>query len=946
MRPILPALLLAATLLCAADKNPNTASTVSPPDEKSHSTGAEEQNISAEDEKLRLMFQVFTYASDLKNAYKVGSKALKRYPDSLYWHQKMAEICQWLDKRGEAVRHYRFIYRHTHDKKLEKKILDYALNAYQYETAAPILKTIALTEPTKENLKKVIDIYDKIGSPEKAAQLLEQIAEADQSSGEWALLKALQIYVEMGEEARARKLVKKLEKSGSYDLQTGEAIADYYLARKNISASYQALQRVRPDTLGTYAATYYRRMSDTGWYLQKPGASAAASSSLIGLKKAKLIDYERIIAFFKGKKPDLVEKVARAGYRKFGKKYLYLTYLETLFAQKEYGKLIEAIKTLPDTEMRRALAGDVNTWMMLAQAYGESGQEERAADAFSRALSLDPDNTGIQTAILWYAIDHKRIRELKKMIFEMEERGDIPKALWLPLAVGNFSLQRADRAMRYIKQLMAAGENGIDIKFMYAYLMQAREETGAFMMTMEDIFDILEEKRRKTPSLMQNAAFLENYLKAGIYFLPVDIFEARLRKAKALLSPKVFTEISIFQALRHNAQDRAKFLAARLREVEPWMQLNIALSDGDRSDEETLLYRYYTILPIRDRVTAAVDTGNIALSQTLAFDGLRQNRYDYLLYQQMRDLVENYADKVTLEGGMQQRSELERNWTSFSARYYLDEAWGLFGGVDLVQNRIRNHETLLQAPAEERRFRIGLKRRFMKGDFSLEGGLRNAMKHNPFMEAKFHYQPISRFSIDAAIGLGTLSDETTYLLIGGKKNGIELKGSFQYLPSSTLSLELDAKRFYSQDNVYLGKGLHARLEWYRQLHSGYPDLAMGLFAEYGWYSETDGPAGVIDQIVFYDDTLILPETFYTVGGSFYYGMANKEYFTRVWRPYASISPYYNGLLKQLSFSFDAGVGGEIYDRDHLNFGISYDHSVNGTQESNLQIYIRYRHFFQ
>jgi hypothetical protein len=463
---------------------------------------------------------------------------------------------------------------------------------------------------------------------------------------------------------------------------------------------------------------------------------------------------------------------------------------------------------------------------------------------------------------------------------------------------------------------------------------------------MEHIFDTLEAQRKRNPALMQDPHFVENYLKAGMYYIPVDRFEEELDKAKAILTPQSYTEIAIFQALRHNTQDRAKFLAAQLKEVEPWMRLNIALADGDGAKLQSLLYRFYAILPIRDRVTAGVQIKNIALSQTLAFEGLQQNRYDYLLYQQMRDLTEQYADWVKTDAAIQQRSELNRSWLKFAARYYLENAWTLYANAQLVQNRIRDYETLSYAPSNESLFKIGLQRRFMKGGILMEAGVRTAMETYPFAKVRLHYEPISRFSVDADLGVGILSDETTYLLIGGKKNEIRLKGAFQYLPSTALTMAFSAQRFYSQDGYYLGKGSRARLEWYRQLRSGYPDLAWGLFAVYGWYEEAEGSKGVIDEITVYEETLILPETFYAVGTTFSYGMANKEYFTRVWRPYASISPYYNGLLHQLSFSFDAGMGGEIYDRDHLSVGISYDHSINGTQETNLQIYIRYKHFFQ
>jgi hypothetical protein len=182
--------------------------------------------------------------------------------------------------------------------------------------------------------------------------------------------------------------------------------------------------------------------------------------------------------------------------------------------------------------------------------------------------------------------------------------------------------------------------------------------------------------------------------------------------------------------------------------------------------------------------------------------------------------------------------------------------------------------------------------------------------------------------------------------LGAKKDELRLQTSFQYLPSTNLSLTLSGQKFYSQDDYFLGNGYRVGLEWYHQIRSGYPDLAWSLFTEYSNYNEEKGSHGVVDDLLYSQNIRILPETYYTVGTTFYYGMANKQYYTRVWRPYASFSPYYNGLSNQINFSADAGVGGLVYDSDHLNFGISYDQSVNGTNDSSLHIYFHYKHFFK
>ena len=898
-----------------------------------------------EDEKLRLMFQVFTYSSDLKNAYKVGTKALKYFPNSLYWHQKMAEVSQWIDKPNEAILHYKFIYKQTHDLKLRKKILNYSLAAYQYETAAPILEEITLSNPSEKNINQLVDIYDKTGSPEKAAKILENLSYKSKNS-EILLVKALKIYMEIDEEKSALNLMHRLELLKHYNIYTAKIIGDYYLANKDIQSAYDAMQKVKVETLGENSNSYYRWMSDMGWYLQNFKTAAIASKKLYESGKAQSQDYERILFYFKDKDSELIAKISYDAYLRYNKKYFYINYLDILFREKQYSKLIKTIQKNFGTTIGKDLKSDVYIWLMLGQAYSAQKEYTKSIEAFKHALHLDPSSADIEAAILWSYIDHKQMVPLKVMIGSIEERAKIAHALQLPMAVGNFALQRTDRAMEYVKHLMQKDNKNIDLKFMYAYLMQAREETGAFMMTMEEIYNILDAKQRKNHSLMSNATFIENYLKSAMYFLPVDKFEIALKKAKPILSSKTYTEIAIFQTLRHNAQERARYLAGKLKEIEPWMQLNISLFEDARTTQQSILYRYYTILPIRDRVTAAVRTGNIALAQTLAFKGLEENKRDYLLYQQMRDLDEKYANLFHVKGGIHRRTELDRKYLDISGRYYLRDAWSLFSRVATVQNTIRESKILKTVPKNETLFLMGVQKRFMRGTFSFEAGIRSAMKTYGFFQAKLHYDIISRFSIEAEYGTGLISDETTYLLLGGKKDELKLKTTFQYLPSTTLSLILSGQHFHSQDDYFLGKGYRAGLEWYHQIRSGYPDIAWSLFAEYGNYSEKKGSHGIVDDLLYNKNIQVLPETYYTLGTTFYYGMANKQYYTRVWRPYASFSPYYNGLSHQMNFSCDAGLGGLVYDKDHLNFGIAYDQSVNGTEESSFRIYFHYKHFFK
>jgi len=896
------------------------------------------------DEKYRLMFQVFTYSEDLQNAYRVGKKALKEYPNSIYWHQKMAEISQWLDKREEAIEYYSFVYDKQPSKELEKKILDYSTSMNQYERAVPILLKRALADPSKENIKNLIFIYDKVGEPEKSAEVLETLSRR-KGADPFLMQEALRIYIEIGEDELASKLVKRIERSDKISKDVATIVSSYYISQRDMNSSYAAL--IRADIVDEQNATdYYAKVSDLGWYLQDFKNGAEASLKLYQNGKARPVDYERILYYYEDTNSTIVGDVARDGYEKSGKEYLYITYLNKLFEAKKYEQLSQAFDDIEGSKISKSIGNNTYFWMMKGQMYAALGERDRAIESFNKALLLEPNSPYIIEALLWFYIDNRYDKLLKDMIFDLEDSREVDPKLWLPIAVANFAMQRSDRAMNYVKRLMEQKRDNIDIKFMYAYLMQSRGEDEAFMKMMREIFETLEARKTEDPKLMRDREFLYNYLSASMYFTAVDDFQELLIDAKEVLDSKKYIELSIYWALRHNAQARAKYLMGRLKNIEPWMQLSVALNDDDHTDIQDILYRHFAILPIRDRVLASRKISNISMAQTLSFEGALHNRYDYLLYKQRLDLIAEHSDKIDIKSGHLVQGSLDQTYIDTGVRYYIARGWTLLTDIYLANNRNKNRESFAKIPTSDKSIDMILKREMDRGYIEVGLGARDAMDRYYSLYANMEYDISNRLKLDLSYKSGAKANETTYLLLGGKKDDISAKIALQYLPSSSISLMMRYSRFDSQDDHYLGDGYHIKLEWYRQLHSGYPDIAWGAFAEYGDYNEVEGAnRGVLDDIIPYDDAEALPEKFYNIGVNFFYGMMNKESYTRVWRPYAMFSPYYNGYHNQLNLSMSAGIGGSIYDKDHLSIGVGYDQSLNGTQESSLRLYLRYIVYF-
>jgi len=897
--------------------------------------------LSPEKEQFRLMYQIFVYTSDLESAYNVAKEALKKSPKSLYWYQKLAEVSQWLGKRTESIHYYSAIYYITQDKALERKLLSYSLEAYQFETAAPLMRKKVLNDPSRQNITDMIYIYDNVGVPEESLALLLLLYEKDPDI--FYLKEALKISLDMGEIEEAEGIVTRISKL-PFDIKTAELLSFYYFTQHDMQRSYRALLPDGKMLHDQNATNYYKQLSDLGWMMHDYENAAHASKKLFNLKQARLVDYERIIHHFTEKNPQMTLNVAQEGYEKFTKPYIFMAYLNLLMSQENYQQLAVTFKQIEKSPHIDLLKKEVSFWLIKGQMYNHFKQSEEAEFAYHRALEIEPESAEIIAAVLWFFIDNGNHKKLDQFIFDIEESAYVSSVLWLPLAVGHFQLQRSDRSLYYVKKILEKNPTDISSKFMYAYIMQVRENGNAFMQTMQEIYETLESQKNADSRLMQDHNFLGYYLKSAMYFIPSDEFEALLHRSQSILDTRSYRELLIFWSLRHDAHERGHKLAQQLAFIEPWMKLNIAMNFDNRTAQQDLLYRYYAILPIRDRVAAAIATGQISLAQTLAFEGLKANRYDYLLYQQDRDLMEANVDTLFIESGHIQRSILNQSYFNLYNSYYIARGYSFEFKLLSISNQIGNNKDLNDIPDYDIGFSLGIQKHFDRGYFQLDVGYRDAFSSYVMYKALLHMALFNRLTTEISVEKNGYSNETLYLSYGGKKDDIKLNLTYALLVSTAIVVSMEGSIFSTQDDTNLGDGIRARIEFQRQLHSGYPDMVFKFFYEQGIYNKERLSKKIKDKFVKKHQN-ILPDDFWVSGVSFHYGLHNRDRYTRVWRPYFELIPYYNGYVNQFNANISTGYGGMLFGHDHVSIGIVYDQSVSGTNESYTRFYLNYKKLY-
>ncbi len=134
----------------------------------------------------------------------------------------------------------------------------------------------------------------------------------------------------------------------------------------------------------------------------------AAATGCSG-RKADDIAVEGIREFEKGNYAQALEKLRLAeeyGVDEFSEEKLYFSIGGVLFRLEDYQGSIDAYLTAIDVN-----PGSFDSWASLGVAYRETGDNEKADEAYEKALSLDPED---ETSVLLYDnLGYKYITENK-----------------------------------------------------------------------------------------------------------------------------------------------------------------------------------------------------------------------------------------------------------------------------------------------------------------------------------------------------------------------------------------------------------------------------------------------------------------------------------------------------------------------------------------------------
>ncbi|MGC9350749.1 MAG: tetratricopeptide repeat protein [Sulfurovum sp.] len=934
-----------------------------PTPKKSNEPLQESHAEDSQEEELRLMLQVFLYKNDLENAYKVAQIGYSQHPNSYYWNKKMADILQWTGRSARAMTHLEKMYRIRYDPQIEKKLIDYGKATFQYEIIEPIVLNRVRHNPTQESIDLLITIYKQTGFPEKAITIMDQ--EYQRTDKLLFVSKALELSIETGELELAKRYISIIEQQERLSKQDAVLVARYYYILRDIKHALSTLEKAHNGDIFEAQGcssnveyltkeyfsdqcigeiTYFELKSDLSWYLQKNLAAAKTSLVLVKSNVARLEDYERVAWVYQDLDADLAAEAVRLGYLKYKHSYMFFSYANSAITKKRFDKLNNLIQTID--EEHSPLAKEAMYWIIKLKLYSHYKKYDLEKSALGQALKLSSETTEIKKALLWHFMEINDVKNTKLMLLEFE-KGKPSSSLYFTLASAYFYTHNIDRASYYMDKLKL--ENNIIIhtleyKFLQAYIYQVQTRDELFQTKMIEIFKLLKKQRETNPALKTDNEHLINYLNAAMYVMDTDRFEKSLQNAKPYLKKKNYDELAYSWAMQKKAFAKSHAIYNQAHTPELWMQFSNAIVMQHHTDTENLLDRYLSELSQGDASYQAREDGQIALAQTINYDICTHNNYNQNSYIAQLDLTKQRSDVFDLKLSRYIREPLIQNYAKITNSSYIGDNWYILGGFSYYQNSSSDTNTLLNVPKTTYNASLGVKKLTERALVKLDLIYNHDMKNYLSAVLNARYRLSTDFTAGVELANNKKVDESTQLYLGGKKDLIALSILHQILDSTSIEFKYELSRFSSQDNVDLGDKKYFSASINRRIRNGYPDTRIALFYNNGSYNETSGSKGIIDRLQI-ERYAVLPNDFYNIGFNFSYGETNKELYTRVWRPYFELFPYYNSDTDDFTYGFNAGIGGKVFHQDHMSLGFSYTDSFNGVGGKIFKFYIDYQFLY-
>lgn len=381
-----------------------------------------------------LAFKVFLQNSKLNEAEGVARNALARDPNSVVWHERLAQVATWNNRPRVALDAYYWLARTRNDEASWQQVLRLAPALHDDRALLAGLRHELDEGGAKGDRRKQlewIDAYIAIeegrANPGAAIRFLTLYARGPLRQP--VLERTAALAERTGDDALALRTWQTLEREYGPNQTYATKIAVSLYGRHRYQEALAALGRAKPAAQSASNADQYWRLYATlGKLAGRPDIVVEGSRHLLKSRRETPGDLEQMIDALDAQPFD-AGRVAEYAFRRTGELRDLRRAVYYYTRARAYERVAALLNSLTPAQAARA-ERDPEYLMARSQYWRLVGEPTRAIEDVRAVLRMHPDNANAQVALIWLLNDSGSDAELRAALRTYRSRvtGDTPLA--------------------------------------------------------------------------------------------------------------------------------------------------------------------------------------------------------------------------------------------------------------------------------------------------------------------------------------------------------------------------------------------------------------------------------------------------------------------------------------------------------------------------------------
>jgi hypothetical protein len=920
-------------------------------------------------DKYELAYTVYLQSGNTQNAYVVALAAVKQQPDSRLWKERLAQVAIWNQEPSIALDQYLYLWKNFKDTNAELKGKDLARRLHDDKMLAEfMLSDLKERSFSAAEWQEYIKIMLRLGEIDKLKQIL---AENQNKIPHTIYLETLStIYSITDEPIQQLDILKKLSNTVGMLPPIAERMSQIYVNQNNTAEAERVMSLSRQNPVpknlkfwGDYALISF--LTD------RPQDEYYATKQFLKEKKPDIGIFSRLIEISIKSRPEIAYQYAKEGLIQYPNNYYLASEIFSLM-KKSQSLDFPKYESQMAPSVLKLLRYESTFWTTKINYVKQAGNDNDVLQTYLEGLHYLSRDPSFMSDFMYFLLETNNMALLNQLLPLWQAKLPETPILWGPYA---------ETYARQDNRLMTK----LILTLFYDQFKQYKDNPY-WLILFKDILENSNHNKESAQlsvyawpiylNLLQNQSEPPNYVQLVDYvkLSMLNAFGDPTGVALSMLEKYQNKDVELLMltwALGHNNIPLAKAIYStyKLKKIEPplWAQLSIALSRHDFRAMRNILQNKKSIISYRDQVRAATEIGALPYAQTAAYKALKRYRKDQDLYDNFfTPLMLKSSDNLFLSQEYYQYGNVVGPRTIASYTYFLMPSISLtpYNSIWLTHNlpggSSRNsnsdevngisttvNQILKTVPSRDERAGIKITTKHRRGYLTFDLGYRNNLSSFSTGKVTQTYTVLSDLELTSILGYNQPTDDTAGMLVGGRKNNLELDLNYRLLKKDFISGNVRQNFFYTQVGQHLANGTQVTVRYEHKFWDSYPDWTI---APYGvvtsYYHKTTQllrgkvlklvPINIIPNVNF-----LIPADFNEFGVTFSFGKMYEENYTHRWRPFGSATISRSSTVG-LGKLLDIGIAGMVFGRDHLLF--YYEWGTNqgqGIQASRL-IKVSYR----